>query len=177
METAIEDDTNLRIIPSIAGGSEQPIRQVDQSALRVNQALIISLLVLAFVFNLWWLVAFVSAVMIIGTIWPDAALFKLIYKNILKPANLVEPDVIPDNPEPHRFAQALGGLFTFGSAASLLLGLPALGWTLAWVVIVLAGLNLFLGFCVGCFVYYQFNRLGVPGFSVAPIPVEVDQER
>jgi hypothetical protein len=40
---------------------------------------------------------------------------------------------------------------------------------MAWVVVVLAALNLFLGFCAGCFVYYQLNRLGVPGFQYSPV--------
>ena len=32
-------------------------------------------------------------------------------------------------------------------------------------MIVLAGLNLFAGWCAGCTVYYWLNRLGVPGFT------------
>ena len=52
---------------------------------------------------------------------------------------------------------------------TLLLGYAVLGWALTWLVIVLAGLNLFLGFCAGCFVYYQLARLGVPGFDRQPL--------
>jgi hypothetical protein len=32
-------------------------------------------------------------------------------------------------------------------------------------VIALASLNLFAGICVGCLMYYWFNRLGLPGFK------------
>ena len=39
---------------------------------------------------------------------------------------------------------------------------------LVWLVIALAALNLFGGFCVGCAMYYWFNRLQVPGFIRAP---------
>lgn len=167
VDTPLEEGDNLLIIPSIAGGSDAP-RKVDHSALKTNQVFIITLLVLAFVLNLWPLVAFVSAVMIIGTIWPQAALFKRVYRHVLKPAGIVKPDVIEDNPEPHRFAQGLGGAFTLASALALLGGVTVVGWGLAWLVVGLAALNLFLGFCCGCFVYYQLNRLGVPGF-IAPI--------
>jgi hypothetical protein len=52
---------------------------------------------------------------------------------------------------------------------ALLAGPPVLGWTLVWLVIVLAGLNLFLGFCAGCFLYYQLNKLSVPGFGRGPV--------
>jgi molybdopterin converting factor small subunit len=168
IETKIEEESRLMIIPSIAGGSGE-VRRVDHSALRTNQAFIIGLLLIAFVANLWPLVAFVSAVMIIGTIWPAAGLFKRIYRHILKPTGIVKPDVIVDNPEPHLFAQGLGGFFILASTVALLLNLSILGWALAWIVIALAALNLFLGFCAGCFVYYQLNRRGVPGFSATPL--------
>ena len=55
------------------------------------------------------------------------------------------------------------------AVVALWAGLPALGWGLVWLVIALAALNLFLGFCVGCFVYYQLNKLGLPGFRVSPM--------
>jgi hypothetical protein len=144
-------------------------RRVDRSALRVNQAIIIALLALAFVADSALLVAFVAAVMLLGTIEPRFALFQQFYRGALKPAGLVRPDVIEDNPEPHRFAQGIGGTVLSLGLLALGLGLPALGWGLVWMVIALAAANLFLGFCAGCFIYYQFNRLGVPGFRYGRI--------
>ncbi len=144
-------------------------RRVDQSALRVNQAFIIGLTLLAFITDSWVLVAFVAAVMLVGTLFPAASLFKQIYRHLLRPAGLVKANVITDNPEPHRFAQGLGGIFLTLSTLLLGLGQPLAGWVLAWMVIILAGLNLFLGFCAGCFMYYQLNRLGVPGFKHSPV--------
>lgn len=44
------------------------------------------------------------------------------------------------------------------SGALLVLHLPVVGWVLAWIVMVLAAINLFLGFCAGCFMYYQLER-------------------
>ncbi|HRQ39223.1 MAG TPA: DUF4395 domain-containing protein [Chloroflexota bacterium] len=146
-----------------------PTRKVDQSALKVNQAFIIGLLLLAFLLDAVWLVALVAVVMLLGTAVPDLGLFKRIYQHILKPAGIVKPHVITDNPEPHRFSQGLGGVFVTLATVALLTGLPTIGWALVWLVVILAGLNLFLGFCAGCFIYYQLNRLGVPGFRVNPI--------
>ncbi len=145
------------------------VRKVDQSALRVNQVLIISLLLLAFVVDWVWLVALVAVVILLGTAVPSLSLFKRIYQHWLKPAGLVKPDIIHDNPEPHRFAQGLGGIVVALAVAALWGGLTGLGWSLTAVVVILAALNLFLGFCVGCFVYYQLHRLGVPGFNQSPI--------
>lgn len=135
--------------------------KVDQSALKFNQASIILLLVLAFLINAAWLVAFVAAVMLVGTLWPEAGLFKQVYARWLKPAGLIKPNVIDDDPQPHLFAQGLGGIFLVLSAVALWLGAQVVGWALAATVIVLASLNLFLGFCLGCFIYYQLGRVGV----------------
>lgn len=144
-------------------------RQVDQSALKVNQAFIIGLLLLAYLLDAVWLVAFVGLVMLVGTAVPKLSLFKQIYLKIFKPAGLVKPHVIEDNPEPHRFAQGFGGVVVVLSTVALLAGASLVGWALAALVVVLAALNLFLGFCAGCFVYYQLNRLGVPGFAQSPL--------
>ena len=148
---------------------QQITRKMDQTALRVNQAFIISLLALAFVFDSWLLVAFVGLVMLLGTALPRLSLFKQIYLRLMRPAGLVKPDIVPDNPEPHRFAQGFGGLVLSAAVAALFLGQLLVGWALVWVVVILAGLNLFLGFCAGCFLYYQLNRHNVPGFEHSPI--------
>ena len=144
-------------------------RRVDHSALRTNQAFIIVLLVLAFVADAPWLVAFVAAVMLIGTLFPKVALFKAAYWYILKPAGITRPDVRVDNPEPHLFAQGVGGIFLLAATIAFIANVPALGWVLSWIVVALAALNLFAGICVGCMMYYWFNRLGVPGFKYARI--------
>ncbi|HET7088710.1 MAG TPA: DUF4395 domain-containing protein [Anaerolineae bacterium] len=145
-------------------------RKVDHSALRTNQAFIIGLLILAFVFDVWPLVALVAAVMLGGTIWPSAALFKAVYLYVLRPLKIARPDMRVDNPEPHLFAQGVGGAVLTLATIAFAVGAPAAGWILAWVVVALAALNLFAGICVGCMMYYWFNRLGVPGFKASPIP-------
>lgn len=149
--------------------STQVNRKVDQTVLKVNQAFIIGLLLLAFLLDSVWVVGLVAVVMLLGTAVPSLSLFKRIYQHILKPAGIVKPNVIEDNPEPHRFSQGLGGIFVTASTIALITGATTLGWALAWLVIFLAALNLFLGFCAGCFMYYQFNKFGIPGFRVSPV--------
>lgn len=149
--------------------NQQSVRKVDRSALRTNQAFIIAFLILAYLLNSWLLVAFVGLVMLLGTAVPRLSLFKQIYRHLLLPSGLAKADVIPDNPEPHRFAQGFGGVVLALAVAALLLGQAFIGWALVSLVVILAGLNLFLGFCAGCFLYYQLNRLNVPGFEHSPI--------
>jgi len=148
---------------------QKSARMVDRSALRVNQAFIIVLLIVAFLLDSWLVVALIGSIMLLGTAVPRLSFFKEIYSRWLKPSGLVTADVIPDNPEPHRFAQGFGGVVLAMAVLSLLLGQTVFGWALVWLVVVLAGLNLFLGFCAGCFLYYQLNRLKVPGFERSPI--------
>ncbi len=90
------------------------LQKIDHSALRVNQAVIILLSILAFIFNQPWLALLVGLVMGIGTLLKIPG-FGLIYRQLLKPSGWVKPDVLWDNPEPHRFAQGLGSVFLFGS--------------------------------------------------------------
>lgn len=135
--------------------------RVDHTALKVNQSFIIGLLVLAFLFDASWLVAFVGLVMLVGTIWPQAGLFKRIYSDLLKPAGLLKPDPRPDTAAPHLFAQGVGALVLLLAVLGFAMGAAVTGWLLTALVIVLAAVNLFVGFCAGCFIYFQLARRGI----------------
>ena len=139
---------------------------VDHNAMRANQAFIIALLLLAFVLDSTVLVAFVGLTMLLGTATRRPG-FILAYR-ALQRLNIVEPDPIPDHPEPHRFAQFVGSIFLLAATGFLLASINPAGWILSWVVIALAALNLFVGFCVGCAMYYWLSRLGAPGFELEP---------
>ena len=147
----------------------EKLAKVDHAALKVNQATIITLLLAAFVLNQAWLAAAVAAVMTYGALTRQPG-FKVLYAGLLKPRGWVKPEVLDDHPEPHVFAQGFGAVVLWLGAVDLVAGLPALGWGLAWLVIALAALNLFAGFCAGCAVYYWLSRLRVPGFVKAPPP-------
>src|SRR5262245_28224631 len=138
------------------------VKKVDTTALKFNQAMIILLTSLGFLLDQPYLVLFVGLVLAVGTILPQAALFKLIYLKLLRPAGLLKANVINDDPAPHQFAQGVGALFLLASSLVLLVWENmALGWSLAWIVIILAAMNLFFNFCAGCFVYYQLDRVGL----------------
>ncbi len=145
------------------------LQKIDHQAMRTNQAVIIILLVLAFLFDLSWVVGITAFVMLAGTAFGRPG-FGFLYTAVLKPAGALKPDVLLDHPQPHRFAQGFGGTVLATAAILLLSGISGLGWGLSWLVAGLAALNLFGGFCVGCAVYYWFNRLGLPGFSQTPPP-------
>ena len=141
--------------------------KVDHSALRVNQAGIIVTVVVAVLGSaLAWplagLIPVLAVVLLLGTWRPELALFKQLYFRVLKPKRLVTPRVVEDDPRPHNFAQGLGGVF-LAVASILILLLPAAGLALALVVAVLAGVNLFFGYCLGCQIYFQLGKRGLAG--------------
>lgn len=145
------------------------LKPVDHTALRTNQATIIILLILGYILNQPLFVVLVALFMLGGTLLGRPG-FGWLYQGVLKPLRVLEPEVLQDNPAPHRFAQGFGGSVVAAAAVALFAGAPTLGWILAWIVVGLAALNLFLGFCAGCAVYYLLNRLGVPGFTQPPPP-------
>jgi hypothetical protein len=147
----------------LQGQPDKADRPFDRTAIRVNQSLIIAILVLGFLLNQPLLVAFVAAVMIIGTAFPQAALFQKIYRDVLKPAKLLQPDVHDEDAAPHRFAQGMGGGVLVLALIAFLAGAWTIGWALTILVVVLAAVNLVFGFCAGCFVYFQLQRFGVIG--------------
>ena len=138
---------------------------VDHSALKVNQTGIVATVLVAFIGSyiyrpLLVLIPLLAIVLLLGTFAPQLALFKQIYFNVLKPRGIVKPRPVQDRPEPHNFAQGLGGVFLAISSV-LLIPVTFLGLALALLVAVLAFVNLAFGYCLGCQIYYQLGKRGL----------------
>src|SRR5438477_11619908 len=138
---------------------------VAHSALKVNQTGIVATVLVAFVGSIVFqpllvLIPLLAIVLLLGTFAPQLALFKQIYFKILKPRGIVKPRPIQDRPEPHNFAQGLGGVF-LAIASLFLLPVPVIGLALSLLVAVLAFVNLAFGYCVGCQIFFQLERRGV----------------
>ena len=148
------------------------LQTVDHSALKVNQTgIIVTVLVAvigsAFVGPLILLIPLLAIVLLLGTFVPRLALFKQLYFQVLKPSGIVKPRPVQDRPEPHNFAQGLGGVFLAVATALLYLATPTygaisiLGFAVALLVAVLAFVNLAFGYCLGCQIYYQLGKRGL----------------
>jgi hypothetical protein len=125
--------------------TSQTLQKVDHSVLKSHQIIIISLNILAFILNLPIVAALVALIMGVGSLLKVPG-FGFVYKNVLKPRGWMKPDVLDDNPEPHRFAQFLGFVFMTAGSIALFSGASILGWALVWLVAALAALNAFGGF-------------------------------
>lgn len=137
---------------------------LDRSALKFNQITVILLVLVGFILDNPVFPAFVAIVLIAGSIHPGLAGFKLLYRHVISPLKLLKPELVGADAAPHQFAQLLGGIFLSVSVVFLLSGEPVIGWAVSWLVVLLAATNLVFGLCVGCFVYYQMAKVGMPGF-------------
>ena len=138
---------------------------VDHSALKVNQTGIVATVLVAFIGSAFYrpllvLIPLLAIALLLGTFAPHLALFKQFYFKVLKPRGIVKPRPVQDRPEPHNFAQGMGGV-VLAVASAFLLPLPVVGLALALLVAVLAFVNLAFGFCLGCQIYYQLGKAGV----------------
>ena len=141
------------------------MQTVDHSALKVNQTGIVATVLVAFAGSFLgrpglFLIPALAVVLLVGTVNPELALFKQFYFKVLKPRGIVKPQPLADRPEPHNFAQGLGGVF-LAVASILLIPLPIAGLALSLLVAVLAFVNLAFGYCLGCQIYFQLGRAGL----------------
>src|ERR1700694_946376 len=134
---------------------------VDHSALKVNQTGIVATVLVAFIGSAFYrpllvLIPLLAVVLLLGTFAPQLALFKQFYFQVLKPRGIVKARPVQDRPEPHNFAQGLGGVFLAVASVLLILGFSfstvftAAGLGIAVLVAVLAFVNLAFGYCLGC---------------------------
>jgi len=124
--------------------------RVDRNQLRFNQALLVILLPLAALMDQPWLVYLLFLLMASQhTPWD----LMVALKRLLR----VPPQVVEEDPRPHRFARFLGAVFLGLASLFLLLGLKGVGYALALVVALLAFINLAFGFCLGCFLYLHLR--------------------
>lgn len=138
------------------------VPRVDTHLAKFSQATTFILSGLAFVFGQPALVVLTALLLLWSVLTPAYSPFKLIYQSVLIPLRLLRPRIVEDDPAPHRFAQAIGAAFLIASSIILYATQGYIvGWTLDLIVFVLSGLNFFVGFCAGCFVYYHLGRLGV----------------
>ncbi|GCE08988.1 DUF4395 domain-containing protein [Dictyobacter aurantiacus] len=138
------------------------VPRVDAHMLKFSQSCVLVLTALSFLFNLPILVLISGLALALSAILPAASPFRLIYRQVIVRAGLLKPRMVEDDPAPHRFAQGVGA--TFLLAASILFFLTSAtlaGWILTIIVFVLAAINVFVGFCAGCFVYYYLGRWGL----------------
>src|ERR687895_2049316 len=130
---------------------------IDVRAPRVNQAVIGSLALVAFLLGLEWLPAVLALQLAIGlSAGRRFCLPCLLYFEVIQPRFGEGP--IEDS-RPPRFANMVGVAFLGSATLAFVLGAPTVGWVLTLIVAALALLSAVTGFCMGCEAYRLTARL------------------
>jgi len=132
---------------------------VDRTALKINQFFVILFSLSAFLWDEPLIAFFLGLIMLSGAFFPQLVIFQIFYHQVLKPSGWVKPELINDLSNPHQFASAMGGtIVLIATFLIAFLDLTLIGWGLILLVAILALTNLLLGFCMGCFIYFQFSK-------------------
>ena len=152
----------------VSNHSQQNMRFVDADEIRTGQFLTVAIVTSAFVLDYWPLIAFQFAVFTTGFLTRyKLDLYVLIYRYLVLPARILKQDMRIDNIEAYHFANIMG-MFVSGAASYFLYsGQIQIGWTIVLVMMVLGSLG-FAGWCIGCYVYYQLQKMGIKGFFKHP---------
>lgn len=151
-EEVVDDKANL----DEASPGEGPA-PIDSRLPRWNQGVLTAVLLISFVLDFWYAIPVMAIVLGLGTAFgPSGNPVMLFFVKVLRP-RLSPPSSVED-PRPPRFASLVGTIFLIGSSLAFALGASAIGWVLALVVAVLAGLATTTGFCLGCEIYVLFRR-------------------
>lgn len=89
--------------------------------------------------------------------------FSLLYRWVINPMGIIKSDYRLDNIQPHKFGQLVGVMTIVLALALMQLGYGYAGWFVVAILTALTSIS-YAGWCIGCFMYYQLNRLGLGGF-------------
>jgi hypothetical protein len=132
---------------------------VDRTALKINQFLVIVFSLGAFLLNEPLIAFSLGLIMLSGAFFPRLAIFQLVYHRIIKPLGWVKPELVHELSNPHTFASAMGGtIVLIATFLVAFLEMTVIGWGFILLVALLALANLVFGFCMGCFIYFQFSK-------------------
>lgn len=129
--------------------------RIDVNVPRFNQAWVAALTALAFVLQVWPLVAATAALVALTRFGgPTYGLFTQLYLRLVRP-RLARP-ITTEWADPPRFSQLLAVIFLSGATLLFLGGIDPVAWAVTLMVTALATLSAAAKICVGCIVYTWF---------------------
>lgn len=130
---------------------------IDPRGPRFNQGVLTAALLVAFVADVKPLVPVFAAVLFLGAAFgPKYGPFLRLYAEVVRPR--LGPPAHLEDPRPPRFAATIGTVFLAAATIAFAAGASGLGWVLALIVAVLAGLAATTGICVGCEIWLLVAR-------------------
>ena len=136
---------------------------VDHAEIKMGQILTVAFAIAALVLQDTLPLMLLGAVFLLSGSVRMLSPFSMLYRWVINPGGIMKSDYRLDNIQPHKFGQLVGALTVATSLLFMQLGYPMVGWGIVVVLIILTIIS-YAGWCVGCFLYYQLNRMGVGGF-------------
>jgi Na+/H+ antiporter NhaD/arsenite permease-like protein len=129
---------------------------IPRAIVRLNRSTIVGFVVVAAVLNAPWITTVLFVVIALAACFGRR--LSPVYRigmALFRPA----PDPVHDeDPQLMRFNNRLAALMLGGAQIAFVLHVPTVGWALCGACALAAAVAL-AGFCVGCFLYYQFNAI------------------
>ena len=121
--------------------------RVDEHAVKFNQAGIMMAIVIAVALSQPWLILLTCLAMLVGLVWPAIGPLHILYQRVVLATGLLKPRIAEGDPAPHRFATGMGAtMLALSSLLLLVLNIELVGWALALIVALLAGVSAFSNF-------------------------------
>ncbi|SDK16507.1 DUF4395 domain-containing protein [Natronorubrum texcoconense] len=155
---ATEHSSNSSNETTDSQSSNSSTASVDPRAPRFGQSITATLLLIGVVFTQPVFVYAVAGILGFAAVsrWRLDP-YHLCWKHVVIPV-LGRPDE-PEPAAPHRFAKLLGAVGAGVASVLLVVGFPTVGYAIAALVALLAGLAATTGFCLGCRMYRQVSFL------------------
>jgi hypothetical protein len=138
-----------------------PLPLFDVTARKVHQWAMVALVAAGFLLGgagAVVLLAIAGVVMLFGRFWWQLDVFRQLTWRLLEPYGVLKRREVHEDHETRRIARVLGGSVWLLAAVLLVLHLPLLAWTLAFLVAVMVVLDAAFDFCALCFVLHQVRR-------------------
>lgn len=138
-------------------------KQVDHAEIKTGQVLTMAIASIALLTQDLWALAVLGIIFFLSGTVRSLSPFYWIYHWIVLPSGLVRSDYRMDIIQPHKFGQLVGAMTVVIALSLLNMGYTSAGWMVVLVLVILTATS-YMGWCIGCFIYYQMNRLGIRGF-------------
>ncbi|MFO7594212.1 MAG: DUF4395 domain-containing protein [Pseudomonadota bacterium] len=136
---------------------------VDHAEIKMGQLLTIVLSIAALVLQNTLPMILLGVVFFLSGSIRVLSPFTWLYHGVVRPLRLMRSDYRLDNIQPHKFGQLIGALTVVLAVGLVEVGYTTAGWAVVVVLVLLTAMS-YAGWCIGCFLYYRINRLGLGGF-------------
>ena len=136
---------------------------VDHAEIKTGQLVTMAVAIAALVLAEPRLIVALAMMFLVTALYRPLSPFVWFYRYLVKPLRLMRSDYRLDNIQPHAFGQFIGAITALAAAALLYSGFGIAGWVIVGILVALTFVS-YRGWCIGCYLYFQLNRLGLGGF-------------